>query len=134
MTGSALYQRTMAWYDANDRDPELQHKVWDPTPWMLDVYTGNSDDDRMRVIMDWARERFGDEAWPIHGKPGTWHRGGATVYGWTWFGFDTEERMREFQIKWGGHDQEHDGKPPEGLRPTLNAPRTTGPMAQMMPP
>lgn len=116
MTGSALYQRTMAWYDEHDRDPALQHKVWDATPWMLDVYTGNTDDDRMRVIMDWARERFGDEAWPIHGKPGAWHRGGATVYGWTWFGFDTEDRMREFQIKWGGHDQEHDGNPPEELR------------------
>lgn len=66
------------------------------------------------IIMDWARERFGDEAWPIHGKAGSWHRGGATVYGWTWFGFDTEDRMREFQIKWGGTDQEHDGNPPEG--------------------
>lgn len=70
MTGSALYHRTMAWYDEHDRDPALQHKVWDATPWMLDVYTGNTDDDRMRVIMDWARERFGNEAWPIHGKPG----------------------------------------------------------------
>lgn len=109
--GSALYRRAMAYYDTNDRDPALQHKVWDPTPWMLDVYTGRGDD-RMRAILAWCLERFGDEAWPIHGKPGSWHMGGATLYGWTWFGFDTEEKMRAFQAKWGGLEEELDGSPP----------------------
>lgn len=108
-TGSALYQRAMAFYDANDRDPALQHKVWDPTPWMLDVYTGAYVNER--EIWLWCAEHLGEESSPIHGKAGTWHRGGATVYGWSWFGFDTEERMRKFQAKWGGTDQEHDGLP-----------------------
>lgn len=32
--GSALYRRAMAYYDANDREPETQHKCWDGLPWM----------------------------------------------------------------------------------------------------
>lgn len=110
--GSALYQRAMAYYDSNDMDPELQHLVWDGRPWMLDVFTNGVASDRYRQIMLWCRKTFGDECRPIHGKPGVWQSGHATVYGWTWFGFDTEERMQQFQEKWGGTADENDGTPP----------------------
>lgn len=112
MTGSDLYQRAMAYYDANDSDPALQHQVWDGYPWMLDVHTDGVATDRDRAICDWCRKTFGDEGHPIHGIPGAWHRGGATVFGWTWFGFASADHMRQFRAVWGGTDQEHDGTPP----------------------
>lgn len=31
-----------------------------------------------------------------NGKDGVWHRGGATVYDWTWYGFAKQELMRRF--------------------------------------
>lgn len=80
---------------------ELMHKVWDGTPWMVNAYTGSSShDERYRQIMEWCRDKFGQKAWPIHGKPGKWHSGGATVRGWTWMGFATKEMMEEFLSNW----------------------------------
>ena len=92
MIGSDIYQRLIAPVDDN-----LMHKVWDGTPWIVDAFTGPIDNyGRYREIMDWCRGEFGDEAWPIHGKPGNWHCGGATVNGWTWIGFANEEMMQKF--------------------------------------
>ncbi len=98
--GSDLYRRSMTYYEEHDSDPALQHKVWDATPWMVNAYTGSMTEDRDTEMRLWCFEQFGDEAWPIHGKPGNWHRGGATIYGWTWFGFATERMMNEFIAAW----------------------------------
>ena len=89
---------------ANNPDPtDLQRKVWDGTPWIVDVYTGGSANvDRDRSIILWCADHFGEEAWPFTDEPraGRWKRGGATVFGWTWYGFDTEEAMNEFRAAW----------------------------------
>lgn len=106
MIGSRLYHRTIEWSEANltAEGLALNHKVWDGTPWMVNAFTGPIVEDRMHEIISWCRERFGPEAWPIHGKPGNWHRGGATVQGWTWFGFATKEAMQQFEAEWGPFD------------------------------
>lgn len=99
--GTDLYHRNMEWAESNGDRGKLMHQVWDGTPWMVDVYTGNIENfGRFREIMEWCREQFGPEAWPIHGKPGAWHSGGATVMGWTWIGFATEDRMERFRERW----------------------------------
>lgn len=69
---------------------------------MTDAYTGGMarGDERYSEIMEWCRDHFGPEAWPIHDKPGEWHCGGATVYGWTWMGFATKEMMDNFAEAW----------------------------------
>ena len=69
-------------------------------PWMVDAYTGSMSHDRDHEMCDWCREHFGDEAFPIHGRDGDWQRGGATIYGYTWFGFKTEEMMKQFMAVW----------------------------------
>lgn len=103
MSGSKLYQDAMAYYDANPtQDAALQHEVWDGTPWMVDAYTGNWEDGRERLMLLWCQEQFGPEAWPFSDtpRPGNWKRGGATVFGWSWFGFATEEQMKQFIEAW----------------------------------
>ncbi len=104
--GSELYKRAMAYYEANDDRAELNHQVWDGTPWMVDAYTGRVNEDRWHAMVTWCREKFGDEAWPIHDKSGQWQRGMATINGWSWFGFATEEQMKQFIEAW---------PPPEGI-------------------
>jgi len=101
MSGTALYQRTIAFDYGDTERTDLMRKVWGGTPWMLDVKAGSPDSDLCRQVMEWCRNHFGYEAWPIHGKPGRWYRGSATIYSWTWFGFDTEDAMREFAARWG---------------------------------
>lgn len=104
--GSDLYHRTLA-YDYGDADrSRLMAEVWSVTPWMVNVFTDNINGDRERNINDWCRSHFGDEAHPIHGRPGSWQRGGATIYGWTWYGFISERMMDEFCALWC---------PPEGI-------------------
>ncbi len=94
--GSDLYQRQIA--HCNDA---LMHQVWDATPWMVAAFTGSPDDDRSREIMEWCRDEFGPEAWPIHDKPGDWHSGGAIIDGWAWMGFSTQEQIDTFIARWG---------------------------------
>ena len=110
--GSALYHRSMAFYADRERDGgALQHKVWDNTPWMTDAFTGRCGQERDLEMRTWCEERFGDEAWPIHGKAGNWNRGGATIYGWTWFGFATEAMMHEFMGRWDDTPRPHKMEP-----------------------
>lgn len=97
-----LYRRSTEWAEKR-QDPRglaLHHKVWDATPWMVNAYTGRIGDERDAEIREWCSEQFGDEAWPIHGRPGLWHRGGGTVNGWTWIGFATQEMMDRFEAAW----------------------------------
>lgn len=107
--GSELYARMIELNaDERERIQALMRKAWDATPWMLDAWTG--DQERLRAIREWCAERFGPEGWPLHDRPTRWFLGGATIGGWTWMGFDTEEAMREFEAAWpaptpGGRDE-----------------------------
>lgn len=90
--GSDLYRRQIA-----PCPDDLMRKVWDGTPWMVGACTKG----RWRAIMEWCTKEFGPEAWPIHGRAGQWHIGGATVHGYTWIGFATEDMMNRFVERWG---------------------------------
>lgn len=78
----------------------IMRAVWKDTPWMVNAFTGSSGGKRWEEIREWCVERFGPEAWPLHGRPGRWYSGGTILYGWRWMGFDTEEAMREFEAAW----------------------------------
>jgi hypothetical protein len=75
-------------------------KVWTPTPWMVEAYTGRCDDVREHNMIHWCHDTFGPESSPIHGRSGDWMRGSVTINGWTWFGFATEALMRQFVGAW----------------------------------
>ena len=95
--GTEIYHQLMA----SPQGDELMHKVWDNTPWIIDCYTESiSYHGRYQKIRNWCVENFGNEAWPIHDKPGNWTVGGATINGWTWIGFHTEKMMNEFLKQW----------------------------------
>ena len=97
---SDLYRRMLE-YDYGDEDRrDLMEKVWSGTPWMVDAFTDGINSPRERAMIEWCRDEFGDEAWPIHGKSGSWHYGCVTIHGWTWFGFDTEDKMHQFCERW----------------------------------
>ncbi len=105
--GTELFHRTMEWADKHDERGDLMRKVWQGTPWIVDAYTGSiGNHGRYREIMDWCRERFGPESSPIHGNPGQWRSGSATVIGYTWMGFATKEMMDEFMQQWGDVPEE----------------------------
>ena len=99
-----LYKLIMKKAEQNGSDLELQHMVWDPTPWVIQVQLGDPVDtfeySDEREIMDYCLAQFGPESWPIHNKPAAWYRGGATVNGVTWLGFATEQMMQQFMADW----------------------------------
>ena len=92
-TGTDLYRRRIASAANDDERGALMAEVWTPTPWMESVFTGYGDSERRREMREWCRERFGEEAFIIAGKPGAWQFGLATIYGWNWIGFATEAQM-----------------------------------------
>ena len=94
-----LYSRMMAAQYNDEKTAALMEQVWSGTPWMVDAKTGSTQHGRCPV-REWCHEHFGPEAWPIHGKPGDWHFGSATIHGWTWMGFKTEEMMIKFCERW----------------------------------
>lgn len=96
--GTDLYQRTLAFDYADKERADLMRKVWSVTPFMVDCLTGGPNDDSFRRIMQWCRDNIGAEAWPIHGREGEWQSGSATVFGWTWMGFRTEEQLDRFRV------------------------------------
>lgn len=99
MIGTALFQRTIAFNYGDAERGQIMREVWTPTPWMLDVYVGDLYG-REDEILRWCRHALGPESSPIHGRAGSWHRGSATIFGWTWFGFADETTMRRFQERW----------------------------------
>lgn len=115
VAGTELYHSAISYDYGDPKRNELMEKVWRGTPWIVDCFTGgwHADRDREAGIREWCTSRWGREAWPIHGHPGSWHRGSATVYGWTWMGFETEAMMLEFMAAWPTPDY----VPPKG---TLN--------------
>ena len=108
--GNDLFARTMEFNYAQPEFLELMRKCWTPTPWMVNVYDSPHKDEHeglRREIAEWCIEQFGPESWPIHDKPADWYRGSATVYGWTWYGFATEEMLNLFLERFP-QEQEHD--------------------------
>lgn len=98
-----LHQRMLTFdYGPEPERVELMRKVWAGHPWIVDTYTGgySNDRDREHEILTWCYENFGEQASPIHDKPGAWYRGSATVNGWTWMGFTTEADMLKFAAHW----------------------------------
>ena len=67
-----LFHKTMT-FAANDDDRgELMHKVWENTPWMVNVYTDGHNTDHWYDVMQWCQGEFGQERWPLHGIQGDW--------------------------------------------------------------
>lgn len=98
--GTELFQR-MAKFDYGEGERgDLMRKVWSPTPWMLNIWTGRWEDGREQRMLEWCYRHFGQESSPIHDRDGKWKRGNATVMGWTWFGFSTQEEMNQFVSAW----------------------------------
>lgn len=93
-----LYRRMLDFNYKSDERAELMEEVWRGTPWMLDVDTGTINDDREREIIGWCYDNLGRQAFPFGDEPrrGSWQRGGATVNGWIWIGFETREIMQQF--------------------------------------
>lgn len=96
-----LFDRVMAFDHGDVELNDLVRKVWEPTPWMINVFTGrDADEPREREMLIWCFRELGEESSPIHSRHGTWHRGNATVLGWTWYGFATEAAMQRFLARW----------------------------------
>jgi hypothetical protein len=95
-----LYERMAAHEYGNPEVGDLMRKIWAGTPWMIDCYTERIGGGLFVEIMQWCRRRWGVEAWPIHSRPGRWQSGSATVDGWTWFGFESEEMLAKFKAQW----------------------------------
>lgn len=95
-----LYDRMLAFNYEDDERSELMRKVWSGHPWMVDSFTSGYRHGREYEILDWCYETFGQQASPIHDRPGAWLRGNATVNGWTWFGFTNESDMNAFVERW----------------------------------
>lgn len=81
-------------------DLDLAHEVWDATPWIVDAWEGDHDSMRYRDMLLWCDERWGNQAWWPSGRPGSWQRGSAIIFGWNWWGFDTEDKMHAFMAQW----------------------------------
>ena len=91
--GTELYQQVIN-YEGKAKD--ITSMVWEPTPYMMDVYTGG----RRYEMQGWLTERWGRACSPIHEREGLWQFGNATIDGYTWLGFATEEMMQEFLEHW----------------------------------
>lgn len=94
--GTELFERMLAFNYEDTERAELMRKVWSVTPFMVDCETGSPGDASYQRIMKWCRRNFGPEAWPIHGRDGEWQSGTATVFGWTWIGFKTQDQLDQF--------------------------------------
>lgn len=103
--GSELYQRMLDYWKDRPRELELNRKAWGPTPYMVDVFTGRTGADQDMEIRRWCLDEFGKESAPLIGHDGTWRRGSATIDGWTWYGFATEDMMRRFVERWGDSER-----------------------------
>lgn len=95
--GSDLYRQMLAFDYGDEARRGIMEEVWTVTPWIIDAHSGSINSDTERALISWCRSTFGDEALPIHGRPGEWQRGSATIHGWTWFGFRTEAQLDQFR-------------------------------------
>ena len=100
--GTDLYQRMLAWSREEGERGKSLAEEWEPTPWIVDAYTGGHHNEMGREydISQWCIEHCGPESVPMRGQKGQWKRGGATIDGYTWMGFATEEMMQQFCEAW----------------------------------
>lgn len=97
-----LYRRMLDYWKDDPESLALNRRVWEPTPWMVHAFTGpGHPDPRDSEIRHWCWDNLGPYSAPIHDRPGVWRDGNATVHGWTWYGFATEDMMRQFLARWG---------------------------------
>lgn len=100
MITTEIYRKIIEHAQSVDEEAlDLAHKVWDPTPWVINVKTGSFDENIYPPMREFCLKNFGEESWPIHNKPRNWYRGGVTLFGWTWMGFATKEMMEQFLIE-----------------------------------
>lgn len=98
MKGSKLFKQMIAVISDSEKTSELMKELWSPTPWMIDAFTDSNDSERYREILDWCHNKWGRESNNVEDR--NWRVGGATVYGYTWYGFKTKQMMNEFIHKW----------------------------------
>lgn len=104
ITGTELFESVVS-YDYGDFGrSELMREVWSVTPWMVNFYIGRHSEARDIEVRAWCVEHFGPEALPIHGRPGNWQRGNATINGWTWMGFASEDMLVSFLAAWNAKE------------------------------
>lgn len=105
ISGTDIFRRAIdaAMYDGDEERAELMRRVWEPTPWMADVWTGGLSHEfgREQEVREWCTAHFGPECFVIGGRDGKWQRGNATINGWSWMGFATDEMLNEFMAVWG---------------------------------
>lgn len=124
--GSRLY---LDYVLPDDSHGGISREVWAGTPWIATIWTDSCSTAegiiRHSGMMKWLRERYGEPARPFADppQPGRWREGNATVCGWTWFGFDTEERMQEFIAAWPAPGSDEPLKAAHG---TAREPNTLG--------
>lgn len=107
MNGSAFYQHL-----AKDLFDGSEHEdVWHKHPWMVDAYTSSTNEVRYMQMRKWLHDTFGKESWPYSDQPDwrDYYVGGATVMGWTWIGFKTEDGMQQFLNDWPNPCQPQQG-------------------------
>lgn len=81
---------------------EINRKCWEGNPWIVEAYTGRCGEDRDFAMRQWLHDTMGEQSWPF-GQVAIYRRwfcGGATIHGWTWFGFATEADMQAFLAAW----------------------------------
>ena len=95
---TTLHKSMLAFNHHDSERDQLMRDVWAGTPWMLNVRTGSVNSEDWYKVSGWLRTRFGLPAFPFgdNPRPGFWQLGGATLYGWSWIGFSTEDYMNEF--------------------------------------
>ncbi len=105
-----LYQNMLEQDYGHQGTAELMEKVWSPTPFMVDAFTGHGSDRRDCEMQQWCYDTFGEQSSPIHEREGTWCRGNATIFGWTWYGFAERDQLDLFLAHWRDADwvREHD--------------------------
>lgn len=118
--GTDLHERMLAFDYGDAERKDLMREVWSGHTWMVDAYTGNYMDPRSREMLHWCHEHLGPQASPIHGRPGRWYRGGATIHGWTWIGFADKMDMEVFRARWPTPEGVRDPNAPSALADALS--------------
>lgn len=93
------------WRTVLDRSVEEEQaglaSFWSRHRWICSGYTGRGRSIRMVEVCEWCATRLGPQADPYSDRAGRWLMAGATVNGWTWFGFDSPRPMVDFRSMWG---------------------------------
>ena len=99
LDGSPLWRMVLE--RSVDDEQHVLALFWSRHRWMVSAYTGPTRHARFAEIREWLGKRGGPEADPYADRAGRWLMGGATVDGWTWFGFERPSSLIEFRDLWG---------------------------------